>query len=97
MNTEPLFSNATIVAIVSAALSALVAFGVGLDPTQVAAVLGFVTVVAPFVVAYLARKHVTPVASPKDNNGSPLVPESDADVPFEPAEDVSNAETPTGL
>lgn len=97
MNNEPLFSKATLVAVASAALAVLVAFGINLDPVQVASILGFVGVVAPFVVAYLARKHVTPVANPKDDNGSPLIPESDAGVPFEPVEDEANAETSTDL
>jgi hypothetical protein len=83
MNREPLLTTAAITSVVSAALALLVSFGLGIDPTQTEAIMGFVGVVAPFVVAYLARKHVTPVADPKDHNGSPLAPESDADEPYE--------------
>lgn len=75
MNREPLFSTATLVAVVSAALALLVSFGLGIDPTQVQAILTFVTVVAPFVVAYFVRKKVTPVADPKDNEGNSLTPD----------------------
>lgn len=89
MNREPLFNTAAIVAVVSAALALLVSFGLGIDPGQVQAILTFVTVAAPFVVAYLARKKVTPVADPKNNDGNALTPDTETPV--------SNEASPDGL
>jgi hypothetical protein len=83
MKREPLLTTAAITAVVSALLAVLVSFGLGIDPGQQQALLGFVTVVAPFVIALVARKRVTPVSDPKDENGSPLAPESDAGEPYE--------------
>lgn len=87
MNREPLITTAVITSVVSAALVLLASFGLALDAGQTQAIIGFITVVAPLVLAYVARKHVTPVSDPKDSNGSPLAPESDAAEEFEPAED----------
>lgn len=83
MNKEPLITTAAITAVVSALLVLLASFGLALDAGQVQAILGFIAVVAPIALAFVARKHVTPVADPKDNNGSPLAPESDAAEPYE--------------
>lgn len=85
MNREPLFNTAAIVAVVSAALALLVSFGLGIDPAQVQAILTFVGVIAPFVVAYLARKKVTPLSDPRDADGNPLTP----DVEETPVDEVS--------
>ena len=61
MNQEPVLTAAGIAAFVSATLALLVAFGVGLSPDEVAAVMGVTGVVAPIVAAYIARKKVAPV------------------------------------
>lgn len=75
-NREPLISAAIVVAIVTAALQVLIAFGIGLSADQIQAVTGFVTVIAPLAVAWWARKRVTPLADPRTKNGERLVTES---------------------
>jgi uncharacterized membrane protein len=61
VNTEPLITVASLVAIATAAIALLVAFGVDLDENQQKAILGFVAVLAPLAVAGIARRKVTPV------------------------------------
>lgn len=62
MTREPLFSIASATATAAALLGALVAFGVPLTDDQQKAVLALVAVLAPFVVALVARPTVTPTA-----------------------------------
>lgn len=76
MKREVLFNTAAITAVVSALLVLLVSLGLPVSPGQSEAIIGFVTVIAPFVVAAVARKFVTPVSDPKDNDGNPLTPET---------------------
>ena len=61
MNNEPVLTVATFTSIVTAAVALLAAFGLPLTNEQRQAVIGFVAVVAPLVLAIIARKHVTPV------------------------------------
>lgn len=77
MGTSPVWSAATIAAVISAAITLLVAFGVQLTQDQITAILGFVAVVAPIGVAIVASPRVTPLAAPKDEDGSPLVRRAD--------------------
>jgi len=67
MNTtrEPLVTRAAIVAVVTAAFSLLVAFGVHIDPDVKKAVLALAAALAPVIVAALTRSKVTPVADPR--------------------------------
>ncbi len=75
MTREPLRLIAAITAAVTAILAALVAFGLDIDSDQQAAILGIVTaVIAPAAVAVLTRPKVTPVATPRADTGTPLVP-----------------------
>lgn len=60
MNTEPLVTVASITAIASATVTALVAFDVDLSEGQTKAVLGLVAVLAPIAVAVFARGRVSP-------------------------------------
>lgn len=73
MNREPLVATSAITAGVAAVIALLASFGVNLTHDQTVAVLGVVSVVAPLVVAFVARRKVTPVADPKAEDGTPLV------------------------
>lgn len=57
-STEPLISVSSITAVGSAILAAAIAFGLHIDATQRAAVVGLVAVAAPFVVALWGRRRV---------------------------------------
>jgi hypothetical protein len=67
--------NAT-VAIVEAAIALAVGFGLDWTPEQVALVMAVVVALSALVKTLWARGQVTPVASPRDNEGRSLVPES---------------------
>jgi hypothetical protein len=56
--SEPLVTPATVVASCSALVAMLVAFGLPLSDNQTVAILGFVTVAAPLLVAAWARRRV---------------------------------------
>jgi hypothetical protein len=56
--TDPLVVRGIVVAIAASALSVAAAFGLHLTKTQDAALLGFVGLVGPMLVAWWARKHV---------------------------------------
>lgn len=73
-NREPLITGAIVVSLVAAAIQLLVAFGIPLTPDQTQAIMGFVTILAPLVVAWLVRGKVTPLADPRNNRGEKLVP-----------------------
>lgn len=66
MKREPLVTRASIIALVTAVLTLLVAFKVDLSDGQRDAILGIAAVVAPLVVAAVTRHKVTPVAAPKN-------------------------------
>ena len=63
MKYEPLISISSIVAGATAIVALLVAFGVPLTEDQKVAILGLVGVVAPVIVALVARGRVTPNAA----------------------------------
>lgn len=71
---EPLLTVGTATTAVAAGLALLVSFGLPISDDQQAAVLGLIAAAAPLVAAFAARGRVTPVASPQDNRGRPLVP-----------------------
>jgi len=60
MNTEPAVTIASIVALVGAAITLLVVFGVQVTDDQRDAVLAFVAVAGPIVAGLLIRRKVTP-------------------------------------
>lgn len=62
MKREPLITVAAILSLVGAVVGVLVAFGVDLTAEQEKAVLGLAAVLAPWVVALVGRRRVTPVA-----------------------------------
>lgn len=60
-NREPLVKTASVTAAVTAVLTLLVSFGVPLTDGQQQAIVSVAAIAAPFVVAWLGRKHVFPV------------------------------------
>jgi hypothetical protein len=72
MTNSPVWSAATVTAIVSALITLLVAFGVPINQDQTAALMGFVAVVAPIAVAWVASPRVTSLKNPQDEDGTPL-------------------------
>lgn len=60
MKNEPAVTTGTIVAIVSALIAVIVAFGLPLTDEQQNAIIGAVSVIAPLVVAVVVRPRVTP-------------------------------------
>lgn len=73
MGNNPVITAAGIAAAVGAVIALLVAFGINLSAVQIAAIMGVVTVVSPFVVAWVGHKTTTTLADPKDEDGTPLV------------------------
>lgn len=63
MNHEPLVTTATITAAVTAVIGLLVAFGIPLTDEQQTAILAVVSVLAPLIVAAVARGKVTPASA----------------------------------
>ena len=63
MKYEPLISISSIVAAATAIIALLVAFGVPINEDQKVAILGFVGVLAPVIVALVTRGRVTPNAA----------------------------------
>jgi len=61
-DNEPALTTGSLVALVTAILALLVAFGAQITTEQREAILGLVAVVAPVAVAVLIRPHVIPVA-----------------------------------
>ena len=74
---EPVITANSIVAFISAAIVLAITFGLSISEEQKAAILGVVVIVAPLVAAWWARRKVTPLAEPKDEDGSPLVRRAD--------------------
>ncbi|PYJ11240.1 MAG: hypothetical protein DMF06_03250 [Verrucomicrobia bacterium] len=73
MSNMPLITTAAITSIVGAVISVLLAFGVHLTPEQSAAIMGLITVLAPWVVALVGHNTTTPLANPTAKDGEPLV------------------------
>lgn len=78
MGREPLLTRSTVVAVVTTLLAVLTAFGLPISDTQQNAVLGAVGVIAPIVLALWARRRVTPIADPRDDDGTPLTRDTEA-------------------
>lgn len=62
MTREPVALTGAIVALITAGVSLLTAFGLDVSPEQTAAIIGVVVGVSGLVGAFLARRKVTPVA-----------------------------------
>lgn len=92
LDREPLLTRAAIVSAVAAVVAVLATFGYHVDPQvqdALVQVLTLLAIVGPIAAAYLARKHVTPVADPKAADDTPLVPADDSSAS-------SGAVTPAG-
>jgi len=76
MNREPLAVRGAVIAVVSAGVQMLVAFGVPLTGEQEGALLAFVNVASILAVIVWTRGAVTPVTDPRDDYGDPLTPDS---------------------
>lgn len=71
-NTEPLITTAVITAIIAALITLLKAFGVPITEDQQNAINQFLVVLAPLIVAGIARVYVTPLSRPRDLDGETL-------------------------
>lgn len=76
MTHEPLWTVAGITGAVAAIIALIVAFGITVTEAQTQAILGVAAIVAPLIVAYVTRSHVTPTGDPKTDAGERLVPAS---------------------
>lgn len=74
MNREPLWTVASIAAVLSMGVALIVAVNDSITQDQTTMVLGVAAVVAPLVVAAFARGSVTPLSSPRTEEDVPLVP-----------------------
>ncbi len=83
MNREPVLKAGVAGTVVAAILTLLTSFGLDITDDQQSAVLGFVAVVFPLVVALFVRPSVTPVNDPQTNDGTPLVPADGGDPELE--------------
>lgn len=72
MTNEPLVTIGMIAAVVASFIALLRAFGVPISDDQQAAINQFLIAAGPIAVAIIARRYVTPLANPKDANGSEL-------------------------
>lgn len=77
IQNEPVLTAGAIVGAIMATLAALVALGViDISSDQMSAIGAALTavfgLVLPIVGAWVARRYVTPVSNPRDNDGNPL-------------------------
>lgn len=69
MSNEPLITVGMIAAIVASLIGLLRAFGVPITPEQQDAINQVLLAAGPLVVAFVARRYVTPLANPRDAQG----------------------------
>lgn len=62
MKNEPIITVSTVTTVVTATIVLLAAFGLNITPEQKVAITGFAGVVAPIVIAFIARKYTIPVS-----------------------------------
>lgn len=77
LREEPVLTAAAITPLIIALFAVLRSFGVNITAEQQTAITALVGIILPFVTAYIARNLVTTVANPKDNDGRPLIPDTD--------------------
>lgn len=80
MRTEPVFVNTAIMAVLSAALSLLVAFGFELTSDQVAAILGFANPLLMLIGAIVTRSIVWSPTSVDEAFHAPGHPEATPEI-----------------
>lgn len=94
--SEPLLTRTAIVHVIAALVALLTLTGGGRVAAWLGensdAIAGAVLLVSPFVSALLARRHVTPVAAPKDDDGAPLVRQGSAPATLDAATVLDEAE-----
>lgn len=78
MDREPLITAGVVTAVVTSLLALVTSFGLDITDDQQAAILGFVAVAAPIVLALAVRPRVTPTSAPRDDAGRVLVPAPDS-------------------
>lgn len=66
---------AAIVTLAGSVLTMVASFGFNVTTGQRDAILGVLVLLPPLVIWLWARRHVTPVRDPQDNEGNRLVPE----------------------
>ncbi|WP_412736287.1 hypothetical protein [Krasilnikovia sp. MM14-A1259] len=90
MSRQPLTSRAAAVAVVGLVVVALAHAGIAIPADIREAVVEVIAVGGPLVAAFWTRRHVTPTASPRAADGTPLVPAPPTLVPA-PATAVADA------
>ena len=74
ISREPVLTAQSITALISAGMVMLVALNViDLDDTQQAAIMAFAIAAVNIIAGVIARSWVTPLASPRAADGTPLV------------------------
>jgi hypothetical protein len=77
LDREPVAVTSALFAVIQAGITLMTVFGlVTLTPEQLAAILGFVTVLFALYNSVVVRGKVTPVADPRDDQGQSLVSRS---------------------
>ncbi|MEU4568654.1 hypothetical protein [Micromonospora sp. NPDC023956] len=74
MTRQPILTRALIVSALGLVYAVLAHFGVELPPEIKDRFEEFAVVAAPLAVAYWSRRHTTPVADPRAEDGRPLEP-----------------------
>jgi len=74
MSHEPVAIVNSLTTIVETSIALAVGFGLDWDPKQVGLVMAVVVAVGNLVKTIWVRGQVTPVTAPRDNKGTPLVP-----------------------
>lgn len=70
--SEPVLGWSALVAFVGGLVTLLVEFGIDISDGQVKAILAVLALAGPVVAAVVARRAVTPLSDPQDNEGRPL-------------------------
>lgn len=71
-DTQPVITSATVVAVITALVALLVAFGVPVTEEQKIAIIGFVAVVAPLATIFWSKRKTTTLVDPTDVDGESL-------------------------
>lgn len=74
ISREPVLTIASVTALVIAVIALLRAFGVPITGDEQDAITGVVGAGGAIVSAFIARGYVTPLSSPRNSTGRPLVP-----------------------
>jgi hypothetical protein len=75
---EPVAFMNALTGLIEAGIALAVAFGIGLNSTQTGAIMAFVVAIGVFARVLVVRGQVTPLADPRDNDGTSLVPSAPA-------------------